>query len=133
MNKRRRAVTLLDIIAGVLVFLIGILAVIGSLPYILKSQQTTQKYTTALGLAEMYMGKIKSEAKTASVFDNLTSTYCANATTRNSISGYPGFYSGIQAINFGSADFKKITVVIYWTVGGVERKVTLVNCVRRKT
>jgi len=131
MFKRPRGVTLMDITMGVLVFAIGILAVVGTIPYILKSQRVTQSYTTALGLAEKFMGQIKSQATSAATYDALNTTYNDSASTRNPISGYPGFYSCIQVVNNPSADLKKVTVNIYWSVSGTEKSVNMVNLVRR--
>lgn len=132
MNGRSRGSTLLDAVAGVLVFAIGMLAVIGTIPYILKSQQATQKYTTAVGLAEKYIGQIKSEAADPTAFNNLNTAYADGDSSRNPITGYPGFSSCIQVVNNGAADFKKVTVNIYWTEAKSEKRVTIVNLVRRK-
>ena len=132
MNASRRGSTLLDAVAGVLVFAIGILAVIGTIPYILRSQQATQQYTTAVGLAEKYIGQIKSEASDPAAFNNLNAAYADGDSARNPISGYPGFSSCIQVVNNGAADLKKVTVNIYWTEAKIEKRVTMVNLVRRK-
>jgi len=127
----KRGSVLLEMMVSIILFTVGILAVIGGLPYLSQAEKITKQYTTAVVLAERYMEEIKSQSLSATSYNNLNTAYCDNSATRNAVSGYPGFYSCLQVVNNGNAELKKITVNIYWSVSGREKRFTLVNQVRR--
>lgn len=119
----RKGFSLMEIMVAVFIFAVGILALVGSLPWLLKSEKTAEMYTKAWILAERYMGEIR-----AADYGNLGSFNDASA---QDAAGYPGYQyrrtvADADNASYGS-NLRKITVNITWSSHGQSHTYALID------
>jgi prepilin-type N-terminal cleavage/methylation domain-containing protein len=130
MNKRlKRAFSLIEVIIAIGIFAVGILAILGNLPWVVESEKLTEMYTQASILAERYIELIKYDPD----YQNLETNYNDTYSTRRSIAGFQAYKAclKVEAISGTSSDLKKITVIIFWYAHNREHSFTLVNLRKR--
>jgi len=121
--------TLIEVIISVFIFTIGILAIIGNLPWLIGAEKVTKMYTTASILAERQMELIQSDPN----YNSLTTTYNDSYSTRRGITGYTAYKSCLKVSNISGTyeNLKKITVIIFWYAQGKQHSFTLVSIRKR--
>ena len=123
--KKRFGFTLAEIMVAVFIFAIGILAIIGTLPWLLRAEKDAEMSTNAWMFAEKYMGEIR-----AAPYGNLSSFNDASA---QNVPGYPvyRFRRTVADADSGSygSNLKKITVTITWAVQGIPHIYNLIDLI----
>ena len=127
MAYEKTGFTLMEVMMAVLLFALGIMTVVGALPWMISAQKAAAMQTTAGILAERQMELIMDDTN----FDGLNANYNDSLSSRRDITGYSGFKSCIKVENVNpgayGGNLKKITVIIFWRDKGIEHKFVLVN------
>lgn len=129
MMRPGKAFSLIEVIIAIGIFAVGILAILGSLPWAVDAEKVTEMFTSASVLAERYVEQI--------IFDpdyaNLEVNYNDNYATRRVIPNYPAYKACLKVtpVPGTDGDLKKITVIIFWYTHGRENSFTLVNLRKR--
>ena len=128
-KSKNQAFTLMEVLIAIFIFTIGILAIIGNLPWLISAEKVTQMYTTASQLGERYMELIQSDPD----YNALETNYNDSSSTRRDIPNYPAYKAclKVEVVPNTSNDLKKITVIIFWYSQGKEHSFTLVNLRKR--
>ena len=130
MAKLKRAFTLLEVMVALGIFAMGILALIGNLPWALSSARITEMQTIATMLAERQIESIKSDPD----YENLEITYNDSSSTRRDIPQYTTYKAALNVVSVPNTanELKKITVIIFWYQNNKkENSFTLVNLRKR--
>ena len=126
---KNKAFSLIEVIIAIGIFAVGILAILGNLPWAIDAEKVTEMFTSASILAERYMEQIIFDPDYANLEVNYNDTY----TTRRTIPNYPAYKACLKVTQIAgtNGDLKKITVIIFWYAHGRENSYTLVNLRKR--
>lgn len=108
----RRAFTLLEVLITTILLIVGVVAVVKALADGTSVDYTVEGRAVALQLAQEEM----EQQKDAVAFFDIV------AKSRGAVSGFTEYQRDLL---ISGSDPKQLTVNVYWTINGVEQKITL--------
>lgn len=111
--------TLLEVLIAVLLFAVGVIAIVALFSTGLISSADAESTTIAMNLARARMEEIKNKDFTL-----------MNNEAKGTIGGFPGFQREVL-VTTALADLKQVTVNVYWTFKGGETDVSLITYISK--
>ena len=121
--------SILELLIAIGVISIGILGIMGTLPWVLTGTAETEKYSIANVLAQKIMEEVQSDPN----YNSLETTYNDAISARRDITGYAAFKSNIKIVAVPNtySSLKKITVTIFWWTHNQENSFTICGLRKR--
>jgi len=121
--------TLYEVLIGVFIFTVGLLAIMGNVPWLLKGARQAEMYTTASVLAQSLMEDILADPD----FNGLNSKYNDPPSRRRDIPEFSAYKANLKVVDRAGTGglVKEITVTIFWYSHGKESSFTIVNLRKR--
>ncbi|MCL5035932.1 MAG: prepilin-type N-terminal cleavage/methylation domain-containing protein [Chloroflexi bacterium] len=128
-GKGSSGFTLYEVMISVFIFTIGILAIMGTVPWLIKGARQAEMYTNASMLSQSYMEDILADPD----FNGLTTNYNDSSSTRRDITGHVAFKANLKVVDRNGTGglVKEVTVTIFWYSEGKESSFTIVNLRKR--